>query len=527
MPRTCYALLTLCLLSTTALAAPATQVEADRIAALFQSYIGETKGVIGVKPASEAYDVSIDLTPLIARFPTEAEADRPEIKVSPWMFRLADSGNGQWLVTQDKPIDIRISAPGQLDLVMTVGSVNYAGTFDEKLKFFTSTKADFSDISLTEKVTSPEVALLEVTYGLKSMHYESTNRESGPGTVDGVSKLTYAGFAEVIKSVPSKEGETPLDFSIEGKSGFQDVTFRGFKILALYEAASWLFKNADKDIENPDTAMKAELSALLEASLPIFQNINMKGGIESVTVASPYGQFGLGKLETEIELNGLVKDGLFREAVVLEKLTMPDGIAPPFANDFIPERLAIDVKVTGFDAEAPTRLILADPGKFSEPDAKPELEAQLTKALLPTGAATVSFTSNVLAGKTYDLAMDGSVVAGPEVKPSGKGAVRTQSLIPLINAINALPEELGMGMASTGLIAFNAMAKPQADGSLLWDILGTEDGKFFINGVDYTALANIGGNTIPDQDPELEPEDEPPVEDEANKAGLGDTPTKP
>ena len=81
--------------------------------------------------------------------------------------------------------------------------------------------------------------------------------------------------------------------------------------------------------------------------------------------------------------------------------------------------------------------------------------------------------------------------------------------MPLITALAALPKELGMGMASTGLIAFNAMAKKQADGTLLWDLEGTADGKFLINGVDYATLANLGGGSIPDQDPEMNPDKAP------------------
>ncbi len=535
MQRNACALFALLLMNATALAAPATQAEADRLAALLQSYVGDTKGVFTVKPVGEVYDVSVDATPLISKIPDSGETKLSDFKISPWQFQIADKGDGTWLVTQDKPIDMRISATDQLDLVIKVGSVNYSGMFDEKLKFFTSTKAELGDISFVEKISSAETSLIDVTYTLKSMHYESTNRESAPGIADGEGKLTYSGFHEDVKSAPSADGETPLEFSIDGGGGFQNAVFKGFKIAAVYEAASWLFNNADKEAKQLDAAQRAELKTLLEASLPIFQNISMKGGIENIVVVSPYGQFGLGKMGTEIEMNGAVKDGLFREAVVFEKLTMPDGMLPPYAGDFMPERLALDVKVTGFDMDAPARLALAEMGRLTESGPNPEFDAQMLKAFMPTGTVTVTLNSGALKGKSYDLDMDGSVVAGKDVKPEGKGTVRTKSLLPLITAMNALPAELGMGMASTGLIAFNSMAKKQADGTLLWDIEGTRDGKFLINGIDYAALAALGGmggsNEQQSEDaptvdaPPMNPDDQSGLEDSADTDADGDANT--
>jgi hypothetical protein len=246
----------------------------------------------------------------------------------------------------------------------------------------------------------------------------------------------------------------------------------------------------------------------------VFQNVSMKAGIKDIRVGTLLGQFGLGSLESGIELNGFTKDGLFRESVVLERLTMPDGILPPYADDFMADRFAIDLQVTGFDADAPVRLALADMDRLATSGSNPDFDAQMAKAFMPDGTVTVTLNDLAMAGKIYDVKMDGSATGGKDIKPVGKGAVHSKPLIPLITAMAALPEELGMGMASTGLIAFNAMAKKQADGSLLWDVEGTADGKFLINGVDYAALAALSGNAIPDQDPEMNPdqaEEAPPV----------------
>ena len=498
MPRLSRAVTLLLLTSTSAFAAPATPEEAARLAALFQSHVGDVPGVFTVKPNGDAYDVTADAMPLVAKIPLRPGEVKPMISITPWQFQIADQGNGKWLVTQNKPFDMSVKAENRLELVIKVGSVNYAAMFDANLRFFTQTKADMADITLTEKLDSPETGKMDVAYALKSMHYESANRETSPGVMDGEGKATFDGLQEIIKSAPSAEGEIPLDLTINAASGWQNVAFTGFRTVAVYDAFGWLMKNIPGDGKELDASKQAELKGLIEAVLPLFQNIKMQGGAETITVGSPYGQFGLAKMDVGVDMNGLVKDGLFRESLSMEKLTMPDGLVPPFATDFVPDRFAVDVKVTGFDVDAPVRLALADMNKLSESGSNPEFDAQIAKAFMPTGAVTVTLNGMDLAGKVYDLSMDGAMTAGPEVKPAGKGAIHAKTLIPLISAMAALPKELGMDMASTVLIAFNAMAKKQTDGSLLWDVEGTEDGKFLINGVDYATLANMGSG-IPDQ----------------------------
>ena len=81
--------------------------------------------------------------------------------------------------------------------------------------------------------------------------------------------------------------------------------------------------------------------------------------------------------------------------------------------------------------------------------------------------------------------------------PTGSGVIKAKDLIPLITALGALPDELGMSQASPVLIAFYSMAKKQPDGTLLWNLDGTTFGKFLINDVDFMSLMALGGMDAP------------------------------
>src|SRR3989337_802612 len=81
--------------STSALAAPASPEEATRLVGVFQTYLGQEPGVVTVTPADEAYDVKIDLAPLIAKI----KQPNFSAEISPVVMKLTDQGGGKWLVT--------------------------------------------------------------------------------------------------------------------------------------------------------------------------------------------------------------------------------------------------------------------------------------------------------------------------------------------------------------------------------------------------------------------------------------------
>ncbi len=491
--------------SAMALSAPATEEEAKRLTTLLQSYTFGFPDIVSVKPAGGSYDLTLDLSSALANLKEPTTEQKLEITVSPIKMKLSDQGSGKWLVEQKDGFDLTVRTGAQFDLSAKFGKLDYTGVFDESLGFFASSKGTASDISFTQSV-SEEGRTVAVDYSLESLSYESANERAADGTVNGVGKTTYKGFKEAIKMPATEETGFPLDITVSIADGVQDTNLKGLKTKEVYALFQWAFANISKDAKKLDKAQIDALKPLLIASLPVFNELKSEASYNNISVSTAMGQGNLAKMKILVETSGLVKNGLFREAFTLENLTLPEGIVPPWGKDLMTDRLALDFQVTDFDAKAPAQLALEQIETLSETGATPEFEETLLKALLPTGAAKFTINDYAMVGKTYDLKLEGSVVAGKEVAPKGKGTLRSKSLVELVAAINAVPAEFEMSTAAVALTALSGMAKPQPDGTLLWDMEAPGDGKFLINGIDYAALAALGGSTLQTEKPATETE---------------------
>ena len=85
--------------STPTLAA-ATPEEAQRLTALFQSYLGTEPGIVSVTTAGESYAAKLDLTPLFAK----VKDPTVSLSLSPLEWTLTDQGSGKWKVDQNQPL---------------------------------------------------------------------------------------------------------------------------------------------------------------------------------------------------------------------------------------------------------------------------------------------------------------------------------------------------------------------------------------------------------------------------------------
>ncbi len=149
--------------------------EAQRLTGVFQTYLGQEPGVVTVTPAGEAYDVKIDLAPLIAKI----KQPNFSAEISPVVMKLTDQGGGKWLVTQDSPLSYSAKVPGQLEMTVKVGAMKGSAVFDQNVSAFTSSTYDIADFAVDETITTPEAMTMHVAYNVKAMHYETTSTAAG------------------------------------------------------------------------------------------------------------------------------------------------------------------------------------------------------------------------------------------------------------------------------------------------------------------------------------------------------------
>lgn len=479
--KTASALLTLGFLlgaSAPALAA-ATPEEAQRLTALFQSYLGQTPGVVSVTPQGESYAAKIDLAPLFAK----VKDPTVSLSLSPLEWTLTDQGGGQWKVDQNQPLSFAFGVKGEGETKGSVASVVSTGVFDEALGGFTTTSAELKAVTAEQTVTDTG-ATTRVSYAVDSVSMQTTMQGS-PDAADATSTYSFSGLKETV-SVPAAADTPAMDLVLTAPSGQQDSTIKGLRLKAVSDLVTWLVAHQDpKEI----VAEQAVFKDKLRAALPLFTSLSGNSTVDNLTATSPFGQFAVKQFGFGAEMNGIVADGRLRQTFSFTGLEVPAALLPPWAAGLVPESFKLDVGVADFDLAAPAALIL-DKLDLSKPEPLPkDLDAPLMQALMPKGSVTITLGPSDILAKLYGLAAEGSMTAGPVAMPSGQALITMKGLDETMAALQAGPPDIQQ--TSAGLLLVKGLGKAEADGTLSWKVETTPGGAITVNGADVSKM--LGG----------------------------------
>ena len=454
---------------------------AAHLVEVFQTYLGTSEGVVSVEIDGDAYALTLDAAPLVA-IATEAGGSA---SLTPMVMSLTDNGDGTWDVSQDQSLKFAFSIPGAADVVEEVGSMVWEGVFDEALMTFTSGQGKMTDIKVTETISDPNSGEMSVDVTVASVTYDMTGGAGANGGADNTVNLTMTGLTETI-TTPASEGTPPIEISVALESLTETVTMKGLRPDTIYKAMAWFVAHPTEDAMK---AGKVEMKTILQEGLPLFEVMSGTGTATNLTVASPVGPVSVAEIGFAIDLNGVVADGKVREAFTISGVTLPEGIVPPWAVPILPQKLSFDVQVTDFDPAAAAGLLLGlfDLTDGAEPDAA--FDQTLLAALLPNKTVTIGLNPGAVTGDGYELTFEGSMVAGPEMPiPTGTALITLVGIEKLQAALDAAPDDIkGQAMMGAGMAL--GMAKPGANGELVWEIDASTPGSLSVNGTPM-----MGGN---------------------------------
>jgi hypothetical protein len=453
----------------------ATPEGAADLTRVFQTYLGSTAGVVTIAPLGGAYDVKIDVTPLIAKVDAALHP-----KITPINFSLTDNGNGTWTMTQDQAFDASLSVPGQADIAFSIANLSGSGTFDEALGAFTTSSTLIKGVKLVETIKDPNAGDTHVDYTIASMRYESSGKPAATAGVDLTTTYAMEGLTEIF-TLPGMG--LPLQLSSASATGTGQID--ALRPDAIYKLIAFFVANPE---EAAIVAQQARLKSILRDGMPLFDHLSASSTTSAIAVQSPVGIFGASEGTITVEANGLVDAGLLREAISLKGITIPAGLAPDWATDLIPQTLSFDFKVTNFNPAAGLRVLL-DSIDLADPQQQPD-EIALTQAFLPDGEVELTLNPSAVTANISALSAEGSLRFGPDTMPSGKAHVTMTGMTAARQALTKAPPEVGMQMAPALGMA-EGMAKAGENGALVWDLELTRDGKVLVNGADMSA---IGGN---------------------------------
>lgn len=469
------------LMASSAVAEPATEEGAAHLSGVFQTYLGATEGVVTVEANGDVYDLTFDATPLLGL----AKDSGMTGAVTPIEMAVVDNGDGTWGVSMDQAMSIVISVPNALDIKEDVASQTLEATFDENLMTFSAMKGAFSGIKLSETVQSPGAPPTLVEVLLDKGSFEGTGVAGASGGADVTMTLTASGLTEAV-SVSAGEGQPATAFTIKADGISEEIKGAGFLFDGIYKTAAWAIAHPDDASRKTD---KAGLKAILTAGMPFFGNMAVTGTATGLSVETPMGMFGLAELGFTADINGAVTDGKFREAFTMSGLTLPAGLVPAWAAPILPQKLALDVQVTDFDAAAG---ITAALGAFDLPDEgmadMTEFNAKVQAAFLPKSTVTVTLNPGQVVGDGYELTYEGNMAVGPDMPvPTGTAKVTLTGADKLQAALNAAPDDI-KGQAMMGFGMAQGMAKQDGD-KLVWEIDASKPGSLLVNGTTM-----MGGN---------------------------------
>lgn len=467
--------LALSLWSTTALA-QADEAGAAKLLGVFQTYLGSAEGAVAVAVDGDAYAVTIDPAVLMSAVP----ADGMTTTITPLEMTVTDNADGTWSYEVDQPVTVTYDVAGLMTSTTSYGQVLLSGTFDEALGDSSAYSLAINDVVSDQTQTDPTLGEMVVKMVQDSMTMEGT-AVAGANGLDSQFTTAASGLTYDI-NIPGADGAPPTVISASVAEATADGTMTGYQPEALYGLLAFFVAHPSEALIESN---RPGLKTALEAALPVFENLNMTGAYTGVAVNTPLGPVTMNEVGLTIDMNGVVADGKFREAISIKGLSLADGMVPPFAAGLVPSDLTLDVAASKFDLAAAAGLGL---GLLDLPaDAPPPegFDMQLMSAIMPAGTVDITIAPGETTAAAYRLTYEGAMTVGPAMPmPVGKARIGLTGLDAINEALMASPPEMGlqeMGMM-TGMAQM--MAQPGVDGELIWEIESTATGGLLINGQD-------------------------------------------
>lgn len=463
--------------------AAANDDEAARLTEVFESYLGTTEGVVTVEPDGDDYTVTIDAAPLFAKAATEGTT----ISLTPIELTVTDAGDGKWNVSQEGPLEFKVDAKNAMSADIKIETYSWEGVFNEAMGNFESASGEMKNTTLAETVMDPTQGKMDISVAIKTVKIEQSGTANANGGADMVAKYELDGFSETVNSAgDAASGKPPLNIVITAATGVYDTNAKGYRSQTILDLLAFFIAHQSKELIVKD---QADLKSIMSDGIPLFENINGTGTFKTVSVSTPIGPFGADTMAFGADINGIVKDGKFRESIAVTGLTVPPAVIPPWATQLVPKDVTFDIQGSGFDLATPAAAIMAALDFSKDPPLPAGFENTLIPSLLPKGTVDVVLNPTSISNDIYSVNAEGTMATGPmNPIPSGKGTVKAKGLDELMKIIQAAPPEAGMQSGASIIIAAKGMGKAEADGSFSWNIESAGDGKVLVNGIDVTQM---------------------------------------
>lgn len=463
--------------------AAATQEEADRLKASLEKYLSATPGVVAVGASGDSYEVKLDFAPLLAK----AKSSDFTFSMSPLAFKLKPKGTGQWDFAQDQSLDFSFNQTNVQSIVYNIKSLKQTGVYDEALGAFSDLAFEMSEFKSTQEVNDASTAQKLVTESSgKKMTGKSKAVANPAGGVDFEAEFQADGQSG--KSDLPNPGGQAISFSYDTGPSVSRATGKNVKMKDLNELLAWFVARPSKELIVKD---QADLKSRLKSAMPFFENMSGTGDINGLKVTTVLGEFTVASMQVIVDMNGLVKDGNFREAITATGIGVPQQVLPPWAVKLIPSGFTFDFVATGFDAGAPMSMFFDALDLAKDPPIPDDQILEIGKKALPGGNFKIALNPGFIKAPAFNFDYSGDLLVSLDAPPSGKAAIKMTGFDDTIKALQeASQADPSANQAIGPLMAIKGFAKQEGD-ALVWNIESTPAGTVLVNGLDVSKM--MGG----------------------------------
>lgn len=456
---------------------------ADRLARLFQSYLGTTPGVVAVVPEGDAYTLTLDLAPLVGLLPQEG-LEGLEVTSTPLAYRLEEQGGGLWRVTEDQAFTMSATVPGVTEFSLSYGSIVSEGIWDEALQSFTSYTAETGAMETRTVSYGPDGALLsDSSTRMAGSSYGFTGGPGAGGGVDGELTFSAEGYGQSM-ALPMAPGAPPMTIDITAETYEGNATVAGMRSGGMLDLLAFFVRTASPDAIAAD---QDELKTLLGEAIPLFDSVEGTVELGSLQATTPIGPIAAEAAVVDVDMAGVVAEGRFREAIRLSGVSIPPGLVPDWAAPLIPADAALDVAVTDFNLAAPAQTFIDAMDLTRSEPVDPAVSMQMLGQLLPDGAVTITLAPGSLVNDAYTVGFEGQMSAGPAAPPTGTARITADGIERVQEILGAAPPEVsGQALGMLGLAM--GLSRPGEGGGVVWEIDASTPGRLLVNGTDMSAM---------------------------------------
>ena len=221
---------------------------------------------------------------------------------------------------------------------------------------------------------------------------------------------------------------------------------------------------------------------MVRGAFPIFSSVSQNASIQTLTINSPVGAFGLRELGLAMKLTGVQQQGDFGMRMAMNGLTVPQVLLPPWSRDLVPTDLVLDLRANGYDLQAALEEILSVMRANVRPDESKAAGERAVYALAPDGKVKIALGPSQFVSKLLAITFEGEMTI---TKPLARGrfVIKARGVNEAIASLEAAAAtDPTAEKVQIFLMEAKKFGNAEPDGSFSWVVENPDGGLPRVNG---------------------------------------------